>query len=377
MARVVGLLVAAAVVSPATSHAAGKKYALLIGIDDYGPGKAEGITRLGFASKDVTDLEQALKGLGYDVARPRVNEYAERRDILKQLGYYAETLTVDDTFILFFAGHGVRARNGHTYWLTRDASLSFLDENGIRLEHLMDFVRDIQAKKKLVLLDHCYSGDVTPALGRSRSIDSGSPAGPEGARSGEGGFVLTRGVSRVKEIGDEIHARGSGLLVLAAARDEAFESDTLKHGVFTAALLEALRSRKASQDNSLSALELLLFVGNKVKELGQTLRLPDQGVQPVFDPTGFSDWEIGRPPSGSAEDYLSTLRRWVDREWITVDTKMRCKTVIEKWARTSAGGPALTAAESTLLQEVQQHMQFPEGEEEAWARELEATLKSP
>jgi hypothetical protein len=303
---------------------------------------------------------------------------ARRVDIVRALTDLGDRVTGEDTFLLFFAGHGVRARNGHTYWLTRDTSLDLLDENGIRLEHLMDYVRDIRAKSALVLLDHCFSGDVTRASDRSRSLDSSSPTSstPGEVRAGEGGFVLTRGVSRVKEIGDEILANGSGLLVLAAARDEAFEADQLKHGVFTSALLEALRSRKATPgDASLSVLELSLFLGRRVKELSQTLSLPDQGVQPIFPTTGFSDWEIGRPPSGDTEQYLKTLERWSDvRAWISVRTKMQCTRIVDKAARVSAGGPALTPDESLKLQVIVGHIQFEEGQEESYARALERAM---
>ncbi len=381
MAHSWGFLVAAglacAVAASPPPAAAGEKYALLIGLDDYGPGKAQGITRLGYASRDVRDMEQALTALGYKyLERPLLNQVARRLDIVRALSYHAETLTQEDTFVLFFAGHGVRAGNGHTYWLTRDTSLSLLDDNGIRLEHLLDYVRDIKASKKLVLLDHCFSGDVTPVVGRSPNLDSTSPAGAgnRAAGSAEGGAVLTRGISRVSDIGEEIRSRGRGLIVVAAARDEAFESDKLQHGVFTAALLDALRSHKASQDESLSALELLRFVGGRVRELARELKLPDQGVYDVVEGTAIADWEIGKPTGGDVQDYVRTLSRWAGREWISLATKMRCKTILEKAARTGASDPGLTSEENELLQEIRKHMQFPEGDEESWAKDLEQEL---
>jgi len=372
------LLAVLAWAAPALIEADDTRYALVIGLNDYG-GSAEGIRRLGYAKKDAVDIEQALRALGYKMLeRPLINEVARRRDIVRALSLYADTLTENDTFVLFFAGHGVRGRNGQPYWLTRDTSLGLLEENGVRLGHLMDYVRDVKAKKKLVLLDHCFSGDVGLSAGGTRSLDSS--AGPTGApRAGEGAPVVVRGVARVSDVGARLRTGASGFFVLAAAREEAYESDQMKQGIFTSAVLEALRTRKAAgNDAILTVFELLSFVGRRVQELGREKSLPDQDVYPVADNPGISDWEIGKPSGGDPAAYLETLRRWEGRGWITTQVKMDCKRIIDKWAKKiNEGGPDLTPEEALLLQRIQGHMQYREGAEEEWAKELQDMFEQP
>jgi hypothetical protein len=144
-------------------------------------------------------------------------------------------------------------------------------------------------------------------------------------------------------------------------------------------VLEALRTRKAAgNDAILTVFELLSFVGRRVQELGREKSLPDQDVYPVADNPGISDWEIGKPSGGDPAAYLETLRRWEGRGWITTQVKMDCKRIIDKWAKKiNEGGPDLTPEEALLLQRIQGHMQYREGAEEEWAKELQDMFEQP
>jgi hypothetical protein len=386
--RVLALVVASACL--AAPAAAGEKYVLLIGLNNYGS-EGIGVTPLAYAEADVRDLSAALRALGYTNQKVLVDDDAKRRDILRELHRLAAKIKPDDTFLLYFAGHGVRGDNQATYWLTYDASLELLDEAGIRLEHLLDYVRDIKARQKLVLLDHCFSGDVVLAAesaaspasttGLDVTAPAAAPAAGGDARAATRGVVLQpRGLSPV-ELMKGVESRASGLVVLAAARGPAFERKDLGHGAFTAALLEALKSRKASVDENLTALELIRFVKDRVKDL------TSQEASDVVAGSNIAGWEIanGLAP-GDADQAKAKMRTYLDklddwqsvRNWIDLETKIEARTIVKKWAESFSGGAALTAAEDRLFVEIKNHLELrtasPAKEEEC-ARDLAEVLK--
>src|SRR3954447_8112543 len=120
--------------------AAGEKWALLIGIDSLRATQA-GINPLKFAGADVAALQQELEKQGYRVTALR-DSGAKREDVFGELVRFAAIVKPEDTFLLYYAGHGVRnkAINHKTYWLTYDATLDRLDVAGVRLPHLLDYV---------------------------------------------------------------------------------------------------------------------------------------------------------------------------------------------------------------------------------------------
>ena len=185
--------------------AAPKKYALLIGMNTYSNGFITGkVPELKWAVDDAKALAAALTDLGYDTTVIPKTE-ATRRRIIEALNYFATKATENDSFILYYAGHGVRNKiiNEQTYWLTWDSELEALDPSGLRLSHLFDYVKDIKAKRKLILLDHCFAGDLVRDLSSPSPAAAPSAAGPapalppaatDGSRGGSDTAVSIRSV---------------------------------------------------------------------------------------------------------------------------------------------------------------------------------------
>src|SRR5207249_4824707 len=113
---------------------------------------AGSVPQLTYARSDVDALAKLFDSQGYLVHRIP-DDHADHDRVVGELYWFAEQVTEADTFVLYYAGHGMRNRvNGKTYWLTYDAAPMLLDGRGIRLEHLLDYVRDIKARTKLILL---------------------------------------------------------------------------------------------------------------------------------------------------------------------------------------------------------------------------------
>jgi hypothetical protein len=382
----------------AAAPASAANYALLIGINDYDRTTIkQGVVALQFAAQDALALRDLLKAKDFQVTMLD-NRNARAEFILEEFRHLRETIKPEDSFLLFFAGHGVRdPSNGQTYWLTYDTNLENLDRNGIRLAHLLDFVRDIRASKKLVLLDHCFSGDVIEDVAAAVN-GTPAPAAPDGGRNIPARprekviDAATRGIVATTAINTEIEENAAGLVVLAAARHVAFESPTLSHGVFTEALIRAFETHRADAgdpgDQLLGVTELIAFVTSEVKAIGQSIGVNQQVMQ-VTNATNIGEWTVAKLPPLSADaaeqrdSYLRKLASWRNRpeggSWISVAAVTICRDVLDAWVASLEGGGTLDPISMRIKDTIKEHMDLVsnaghEPLEKSTARNLEAEV---
>ncbi|HXG94939.1 MAG TPA: caspase family protein [Blastocatellia bacterium] len=169
----------------------------------------------------------------------------------------------DDFFMLFIAAHGVLAPQYDEsakktvevpYFVMYDSDLRDMAHTGLPMETFQKAVREIPAKKGLVLSDTCHSAGVQLA--------------------GRGADATTRANSILTERLKEADATGVGFLWAADQTEISFEYDNLSQGqgqgqgVFTYCVLEALRGNAdADADGLVTFLELKNYVRDKVPEL--------------------------------------------------------------------------------------------------------------
>ena len=330
------------------SHA--KDYAMVIGISEYDyEGQLEGIRPLTYPDDDARDMAISLKEKEFTVLS-LINDGARRYNIMNAFAKLRDIIKEEDTFVLYFAGHGVREVNiEHTFWLTHDTKLTSLDHNGIRLSHLMDYVSDIKASKKLVLLDHCFSGDM-----RFEPVDPNNSRNVDALRPG-----ITRGALPVDELQNVDDSQSAGLAVLAAARDQAFEKPEFENGVFTEALIKAMDSRDADDNNDgkLSVAELERYLNVEVVRLSESIGSPQTPVS-VVNAQGLGEWTLFQLPEVEPNAvevsaiYKGFLARWATREptWIDQQIKVRVYQTLFKWVSAQANSVALDLADKQAMQ---------------------------
>jgi len=352
-------LLAALVVLAGHSTASSQptKHALVIGINKYHQSYA--IPDLRFAQADAVAIGEILKNRGYQVHLLTTEQATTRNSIVAALNKYARELGPDDDFLLFFAGHGARREmNGKTYWLAFDADVQELDVNGIRLDHLMDYVNDIRSRNKLVLLDHCYAGDVN-----FRPMEAG--AGGSGSRApGDGARKIDRGVFRVNEVRAELEQERN-LTVIAGARNEAYEDSSLGHGVFTKALMEALGEGKADGfagghlNDRIDLSELITYTRSRVFALADTTQLHSQGLtQEVISHSVFTnaaDFDVLSLPTDNVsqddiDKFSLVLGKWAGKDVLKPENMVVCIEVLSK----KSAGTQLSDFEIKILTRIQQ-----------------------
>ena len=120
-----------------------------------------------------------------------------------------------------------------------------LATNGVAAKLLTELSTKVKAQKQLIILDACQSAGALEAF-------------------------ATRGAAEEKAIFQL--ARSAGVVVLAATGQDqvATEFDKLGHGVFTFAVLQAIRGEAdggSSPDGKITAAEIVAYINDRVPEL--------------------------------------------------------------------------------------------------------------
>ncbi|MCB0634557.1 MAG: hypothetical protein KDD15_32715, partial [Lewinella sp.] len=143
----------------------------------------------------------------------------------------------------------------------------------------------IPARKKLLLMDACHSGeyDADAPLLTAAQQDSLAQKGVsfKGFSKGQGEGSPTLGLQNSFEMMQQLFAdlrRGSGATVItsSAGVQVSFEDEEWQNGAFTYAFLYGLKSMQADadQDGQVTASEIQAFVAEYVPRLTEGLQVP-------------------------------------------------------------------------------------------------------
>ena len=238
-----------------------KLHILAIGINAYedkgwvapGTDKAAFFPPLGLAVGDATafaaEIQRTAAGLYGEVrVRTALDREATPASLERMVHEMAAEISPRDTFVLYAAAHGYSI-NGSYYMIPQDyqggVNPEALKTRAIGQDRLQDWIANrIKAKKALILLDTCELGALVGGYTKSRADAPASEAA----------------VGRLHE------ATGRPVLTAAAAGKPAFEGYK-GHGVFTYALMEALRTGDANNNGKIELTELAAHVQKRVPEL--------------------------------------------------------------------------------------------------------------
>ncbi len=210
------------------------KFALIVGIGSFQDPR---IPPLRFAAKDARDLAAVLTDpevgrFDADNVTLLTDAEATRAGILNALQTIFVRAREEDLVLLYFSSHGSPRREdgglgGVGYLVTHDTSLDNIWLDAIDFGGLSRRSALIRARRRVIILDTCYSGI---AVAGEKALGAG-PVGVDVETaalflSGEGTYVIT------SSQGDE----------------RSFESETLGNSYFTHYLLSALRRPGGAPD---------------------------------------------------------------------------------------------------------------------------------
>lgn len=143
----------------------GKTWAALVGINTY---TDPYITDLSVCVDDVSAVHGLLSP-DYAVARLLTDSSPAgsptRSQILGALSSMSQNASEDDLLVFYFSGHGM-TKDGESYLLPSDASLSALKHTAIAMRDVHELMEQSHARAKVLILDACHSG---ASLGKAAS----------------------------------------------------------------------------------------------------------------------------------------------------------------------------------------------------------------
>lgn len=255
-----------------------RKYALVVGLGAF---RDATIPPLRFPAKDANDLQRAL-------VDPRVgrftaenvwlltNELATRKNILGKLNELTLTAREDDLVLIYMSSHGSPSKDdaglaGVGYIVTYDTDKNRLWDDAIEYQSLASIVSRIKARRKVLFLDTCFSGQAAKAGSKSLVLE------PTGVAASTARLFLS----------------GEGTYVIASSKpnEMSWESDQLSNSYFTYFLIEALKK----EDPPPTVKQLFEQLSRKVTDaVAKEKQAPQHPV--IYPETSDTELRIGVKP---------------------------------------------------------------------------------
>ncbi len=257
-----------------------KRFAVVIGVEEYQDNR---ISRFNHAAADARALGDALTQSGgfprEQVIRLASGEPVERQPtrsaILRLLATLQGRLTQDGLLLIFFAGHAVE-RGGKAYLLPSDAlagDAALLQETAVSLDRVKELIRATAAGQVVLIFD---------AFRQQPVAGSKSPDNPLTEN-------FTRGLSfdpGTREV------MAFAALFASSVGQRAYESQSKKHGYFTAALVEALKGRAANRQREVTLSGLVKHLQTSVPQEAQREMGPSAQQRPQAVIEGYQADEL-------------------------------------------------------------------------------------
>jgi WD40 repeat protein len=235
----------------------GRLIVLSFGVSRY----ADARLNLGYAHKDALDVAALGEAMGAAFAGVTARAWTDEQVGPAAFDEAAKLLAgaaPEDTVVVFVAGHGAYTREDppRYVYLTHAADVARLPATTVGFERLEALMAATAARRKLLLLDTCESGERDEADPRPAHPGAGALA-TRGTRAlvlpGASAADTPAAPPRARErFIDNDLARRSGAVVLSSSRgaEVSFERAALQNGVFTEVLLDVLTRRDHDLDRS-------------------------------------------------------------------------------------------------------------------------------
>lgn len=264
----------------------GKVHFIGIGIDRF----LDNRQNLNYSVKDIRDLAEKLREK-FGEALVMDTLFNEEVTVSNVIALRAKLLntTVNDKVILSYSGHGLLSRQYDYFLSTYGVDFKNPEANGLPYESLEGLLDSIPARKKLVLIDACHSGEVDKEEAQQYRRVLSEKSG-EGLRGGgvENTDITQRvGMKNSFELMQQLFVnvgRSTGATVISAAGglQLAQEGGGRQNGVFTYSILEFLKKQRSA-----TVSELKEYVNKRVPELTNGLQQPTTRTE-----TKQADWQV-------------------------------------------------------------------------------------
>ena len=263
-----------------------KTYLFCVSVSEYKDKKYS----LKYARKDGRDLVNAFKKeFGENIYIDTLfDEKATLKNILAWKKIMQKT-AIKDRVILYVSGHGLLDKNYDFYYATYDVDFKNPADKGLAYDEIEKLLDKIPARKKLLLMDACHSGEVDKES-VAEKVSQNSVAASDVKKvnvvfkskgAGEDISNSKLGLNNSFELMQDLftnlnNGNGTAVISAAAGNSYAYESDVWNNGIFTYCILHGLKDKAAdiNHDQRISVAELQKFVSSEVMRLTQGAQKP-------------------------------------------------------------------------------------------------------
>ena len=251
---------------------------------------------LKYPSKDVTDVAKIFKQKMDMFGKVQVTLLTNEQvtaDRVKQLKKMLKDTKVEDKVIVYWSGHGVLNKEMDYYLATYNMDFLHPEVAGLDYDELENLLDDIPARKRLLFIDACHSGEIDKdeiKFVQTTNTEEGKLT----VHNAKGNILLNKKMVSNPTLFNELFTdvrRNSGANIISAAggAEYALEADSWGYGVFTYCLLKGLQEKKADSNNDGQILisELQTYLQVKVPELTQGRQKPTSRTENLI-----TDWRI-------------------------------------------------------------------------------------
>ena len=272
-------------------------YYIGFGISEY----KDSSLNLEYAAKDAKDLANTFSDMkGEQFSNVHIKTYLNEQvtaDNIKKAKDFLENATVDDTFVLFISGHGIHDKNEEAiyYYITHDADIKTLSKTSADFELIENILQGIAPRNKLFLMDTCESGETEEdsqvkyfAMANKKGFRPRTTRaiGVERRDNKKRAYLYNKDRFIYNDL-----LRRSGTIVFSSSKggEFSYESDDFKNGFFTAAIINALRTKKADLNNDtyVSTDELRDYVSKTVSKQTEYMQHPTVDRDNIYQKFGF------------------------------------------------------------------------------------------
>jgi len=161
-----------------TSHATGKRIALIIGNGNYQ--HPDRLPKLANPTHDSEDIAQALRGFGFEVIEKRDQTLQGMNNAIVE---FSRKIGNSEATLFYFSGHGLQVK-GQNYLIPVDAKIdteASAEYEGVNVNRILDELDNRKSRANIVMLDACRNN---PMSGRFRSGATRGLAAPNSTPKG-------------------------------------------------------------------------------------------------------------------------------------------------------------------------------------------------
>jgi uncharacterized protein YecT (DUF1311 family)/WD40 repeat protein len=273
-----------------------KLYAVALGVSQYD--RPEWCLK--YAAKDATDLIEKLKvksGSDYSEVKPLLlTDKDVTKESVARIKEFLSGATIDDTVLIFMAGHGILDDKYDYYFGTSDIDPAKPSERGMPYEAIDNILAEVPSLKKALLMDTCHAGELDDDEKKELAASDGksAPVATDSSLKGKVAMrsIGTRGMNvkaiegakgksdwyeKLQDMFVDLR-RGSGATIISSSQgaEYAYESSEQSNGLFTYALMEALDGKATpNKDGQITISTVGDYVKKRVQDLTKSKQNPN------------------------------------------------------------------------------------------------------